>query len=85
MQEQVQSVEKLNKSIENWNNAYENENFNQMEKEYTNIQKEIKNIMPGESVLNVIGGLENLHNLIKNNGNNFNISEYERLAAAILA
>jgi len=85
MQEQIKSVENLNKHSESWNIAYNKENFNQMESEYANIQKEINNIMPGDPSLRGIGRITNLHNLIKNNGNNFKISEYERKTAELLA
>ena len=48
-----------------------------MEKEYEKIQKQAENIIPLEETLQKLKELENLHNYIKNNNNNFNISDME--------
>jgi hypothetical protein len=48
-----------------------------MEKEYKKIEKQIKNIIPIENTINKTRFIENLHNLIKNNGKNFDLSEEE--------
>ena len=45
-----------------------------MEKEYKKMEKELQNIVPLESVLNKARQVENLHELIKNNGKNFELS-----------
>ena len=45
-----------------------------MEKEYQKIKKEIKNLVPMEKTINQARTLENLHMFIKNNGQNFNLS-----------
>ena len=48
-----------------------------MEREYIKIEKEIKNLIPIEKTINEIRTIENLHNLIKNNGKNFNLTNQE--------
>ena len=46
-----------------------------MEKEYNKIKKEFKNLAPIEKTINEAKIIENLHNLIKNNGQDFNLSK----------
>lgn len=72
---QVKSVEKLEKSIENWKSYYNEQDITKMNKEYKNINKELNNIMPLENIIKEAREIENIHNLILNNGNNFNLSE----------
>ena len=45
-----------------------------MEKEYKKIQKELNNLAPIEKTINDARTIENLHLLIKNNGQNFELS-----------
>ena len=71
---QIASVEKLQKSITNWKEAYNNKNIAKMEKEFKKIDRELTNIMPLENIIKDAREIENIHNLIKNNGNNFNLS-----------
>lgn len=47
----------------------------QREKEYNKIQKALKEIMPLETTIKRARKIENLHNLIKNNGQNFELSD----------
>ena len=72
--DQIKSVEYTNKYINNWKNYYENKNFEGMEKEYQKIKKELKNLVPMEKTINQARTIENLHIFIKNNGQNFNLS-----------
>lgn len=72
--DQIKSVEYTNKYINNWRNYYENKNFEGMEKEYQKIKKELKNLVPMEKTINQARTIENLHILIKNNVQNFNLS-----------
>ena len=74
---QINSIEKLNKYCRNWNNYFENKNFEGMEKEYNKIRKQTKNIIPIENTIKTTRYIENLHNLIKNNGKNFDVSDEE--------
>ena len=41
----------------------------------------LEKIVPLENIINSARKIENIHNLIKNNGNNFNITEEEILLA----
>ena len=72
--DQIKSVEYTNKYINNWRNYYENKNFEGMEKEYQKIKKELKNLVPMEKTIHQARTIENLHIFIKNNGQNFNLS-----------
>ena len=74
---QVTAIEKLDRYCANWKEYFEQKDFNGMEKEYKKIEKQIKNIIPIENTINKTRFIENLHNLIKNNGKNFDLSEEE--------
>ena len=75
--QQYEAIDNLNTYIENWNNAYNNKDFESMEKEYKKIEKEIGNIAPIEKTINDAKNVEVLHNLIKNNGQNFDLTQEE--------
>ena len=77
MTSQLESIEKIDNYISNWNEFYKNQDFTSMEKQYNKIEKEIGNIMPLENVITKARVIENLHNLIKNNGKNFKLSNEE--------
>lgn len=70
-------IENTNKYIDNWKNYFEEKNFDGMKKEYNKIEKQLKDIAPIEKTINNIKTIELLHNLIKNNGQNFNLTEEE--------
>ena len=56
-----------------------------MEKEYKKIIKELDNIVPLENVIKKAREIENMHLLIKNNGQDFNISrEHIELAKKLV-
>lgn len=74
---QIKGAEKLGKYIENWKQYYSNKDFDNMEKEYKKINTEIKKLIPIEKTLKEARQIENLHNLIKNKGMNFDISRNE--------
>ena len=73
--EQLTSVEKTNTYINNWKEYFNNQDFNGMEKEYKKLENELKNLVPLENTINEARRIENLHNLIKNNGQNFNLTQ----------
>lgn len=73
----MESVEKIDKYISNWNGYYGNKDFDSMEKEYAKMEKELEKVIPLENVIKKARQVENIHNLIKNNGNNFNLSKEE--------
>ena len=72
---QYKAIENANKYILNWRNYYENKDFSGMEKEYNKIEKQLKNIAPIESTIKNARTIEVLHNLIKNNGQDFNLTK----------
>lgn len=74
---QIKSVEKIEKHTKNWNVAYGIQDFDKMEIAYKNIKSNLEKVIPLERTINNARIIENLHNLIKNNGKNFNISENE--------
>ena len=82
---QLKSVEKLEKYCQNWNKAYGNQDFSTMEKAYKNIENYLNKTMPLENTIKEARKIENVHNLIKNNGKNFNISAEEFSLAEKLA
>lgn len=74
---QINSASKIQKYIDNWKNYYAQKDFDGMTKEYNKIEKEIKGLIPIENTLNSARYVENIHNLIKNNGQRFDLSEEE--------
>ena len=74
---QLDSIENLEKYNQNWKNYYEQRDFTNMEKEYEKIQKELKKVIPLESTLTEAREIENIHQIIKNNGQNFDLTEQE--------
>ena len=78
---QQKSLEFLGKYENNWKYYYKNKDFTGMEREYNKIKSTLKTLLPIEETINQAKQIENLHLLIKNNGQNFNISG-EELALA---
>ena len=74
---QMESVEKIDKYIEKWNEYYQKQDFTNMQKQYNKMESELEKIMPLENTITKARVVENLHNLIKNNGKNFNLSNEE--------
>lgn len=79
---QYESIEYINKYISNWKNYFEDKNFEGMEKEYNKIEKQLKNVAPIQKTINDAKTIEVLHNLVKNNGQDFNLTQ-EQLELAI--
>lgn len=77
--EQNMEVENIKKYMNNWKQNFNNKNFEAMEKEYNKIEKILENLVPLEKTINEARIIENLHNLIKNNGQDFNLNQ-EQLA-----
>lgn len=71
---QYQNLEYINKYIDNWKNSFKNKDFEKMEKEYKKLEKQLKQIAPIEKTINEAKTIEVLHNLIKNNGQDFNLT-----------
>ena len=74
---QMKSIEKLDKYISNWKSAYKEKNIEKMKKEYKKINNELNKVIPIENTIKTARNIENIHNLVLNNGNNFNLSEME--------
>ena len=74
---QVESVEKIDKYIEKWKSYYEEKDFTNMDKQFKKIEKELEKVLPLENIITKARQLENIHNIIKNNGKNFNLSQEE--------
>lgn len=72
--DQINALEYLEKYKVNWKEYYDSRDFDGMEREYKKIKERLKEIMPIENTINSIRTLENLHLLIKNNGQNFDLS-----------
>lgn len=74
---QVNSVEKINKYSQNWKEYYNDRNFEKMDREYKKLENELEKIVPLESTIKEARNIENLHILIKNKGGDFNLSNEE--------
>ena len=85
LDQQTNSVEKLEKYINNWKECYNKEDFEGMTKEYNKIKTQLNKVIPLENILKETRKVETLHELIKNNGQNFNITELEKNAIENLA
>lgn len=81
---QIDNIEKLEKYSTNWKEYYNSHDFDGMAREYTKMKEKLKDLMPMENLLKEARIIENLHNLIKNNGKNFNLSEEEIKLANML-
>ena len=72
---QIKALSYTEKYIDNWKNYFENKDFNGMEKEYKKIKTEMNYLAPIEKMINEARTIENLHMLIKNNGQDFNLTK----------
>lgn len=76
--EQTNIEETLNRHINNWKEYYNSKDFKGMCKEYNKIEKELNELIPLENISKKIKEVDAIHNLIKNNGQNFEISDLEK-------
>lgn len=83
--EQTKEIEKINTYSENWQKHFEEKDFTKMEKEYRKLEKSLEKIIPLENTLKRARQIENIHNRIKNNGQDFEISDIEIELAQKLA
>jgi len=81
---QLNSVEKLGKYENNWRNYFQAQNFEGMEREYQKIKDRLKEVLPIEQTLKQAREIENLHLLIRNNGQDFNLTQEQLELAGIL-
>ena len=73
--EQKTELENIEKSMNNWKKGFENKDFESMEQEFDKIENILNNLAPLEKTINQARIIENLHNLIKNNGQDFNLNQ----------
>ena len=74
---QITSSQRMEKYINSWKEYFQNKDFSGMDKEYKNIKTELKQLVPIENTINSARSIELLHNLIKNNGQNFKLTQEE--------
>lgn len=79
--EQNIEVENIERYMDHWKESFYNKDFELMEQEYQKIESMLNNLVPLERTINQARIIENLHNLIKNNGQDFNLNQ-EQLALA---
>lgn len=84
LENQVSSIEKINGYIEKWTNYFNKQDFTNMKKIYNKIETEMEKIIPLQTVLEQVKQVENLQELIQNNGKNFNLTEEELELANML-
>ena len=72
---QYEAIDNVNQYMGNWKEYFENKDFNGMEREYKKIEKQLKNLAPIENTINEANSIQMLHNLIKNNNQDFNLSQ----------
>ena len=77
LERQVNSINKIENYKNEWYKNYENKDFEKINKVYKNIKKELKNIVPIEKLIKETRKIENLNQLIKSKGGDFNITKEE--------
>lgn len=80
----LKSLEKISKYISNWKNCYNKKDLIGMEREYKKLSKQMQTVMALDSTISEAKKIENIHNLIKNKGENYELSEEEKKLAEIL-
>ena len=81
---QLDHIEKLGKYENNWKEYYQKQDFEGMQREYEKIKERLKELIPLENTLKEARIIENLHLLIKNNGQNFNLTNEQLELSKIL-
>lgn len=77
LNEQQKVLKSVDTNIENWENAFMNKDFETMEKEYNKILQKTTDTQVMAEIKNKISVVENLHTLIKNNNQDFNLNQEE--------
>ena len=72
--EQYSAIENIDNYINNWKDSFEKQDFDNMEKEYLKLEEQMQTIAPLTKTLEEAKTIEILHNLIKNNGQDFNLT-----------
>jgi len=82
--QEMNSLEKVSKYISNWKNCYNLKDSEGMKREYNKIKKQMDTIMALDSTISEAKKIENIHNLLKNKGDNYELSEEEKQLIQIL-
>lgn len=77
-------LEKFKNNINEWKEAFNNQDFATMEDKIKIIKENLEEVIPIENIINEAKTVENIHEKIKNNNKDFNISELELEAAKVL-
>ena len=73
--EQYSAIENIDNYINRWKDSFEKQDFANMEKEYLKLEEQMQTIAPLTKTIEEAKTIELLHNLIKNNGQDFNLSQ----------
>lgn len=84
LMDQVTSIEKIDNYIEKWTNYYKEQDLTNMKKIHTRMTNELEKVLPIQSTLEKVEEINNLHELIINNGGDFNLTEEELELSAML-
>jgi len=82
--EQNKLLDTINTGIDNWNKYREQGDFTKMDVEYNKIKDNLEKLVPLDEILKKVTEIENIHNLIKNNGQNFELTNEQILLAKTL-
>ena len=77
LRNQEKNLEKIADYSQKWTKCYSNKDFEGMQKQYVKIEEKLKEVIPIEETIKKARTIETLHNLIKNNGKNFDLSKEE--------
>ena len=81
---QNKNIENLNKYNNSWKESYEAQDFSSMEKYIKKINNLLNKTLPLENTIKNARTIENLHELIKNNGKSFELTNEELQLAELL-
>lgn len=81
---QLDNIEKLGKYENNWKEYYQLQDFDGMQREYEKIKEKMKELIPLENTLKEARIIENLHTIIKENGQDFNLTKEQLELSKIL-
>lgn len=84
LEKEDSKLEKFKNNINEWKEAFNNQDFATMENKIKIIKENLEEVIPIENVINEAKTVENIHEKIKNNNKDFNISELELEAAKVL-
>ena len=72
--DQLKTEANLESYINNWKTSFEKQDFISMEKAFEKIEEQLKELAPMQNTINQARTIENIHNLIKNNGQDFDLT-----------